>query len=191
MKPTIAKNISYICLLFLTITVTAQNQKGTFIDANIGLGITIPNEDVAVSANGFYAQVEYIWALKKWFSLRPYTGVITTSTDNDELSENLKDAELETKAWLLGGKFRLRVPIPYVAPFLELGMGASIGSFITKTPLINIDTSGVLLHIPITIGVGLGKNNKVNVAFAYYFTPKAEQVSGAAALGITIPLKPK
>jgi hypothetical protein len=67
-------------------------------------------------------------------------------------------------------------------------LGASIGSFVTYTPIVNIEKNGLLLHYPVTIGLALGKNNDVDIAFTYYYHPSAEQFSGAAVIGLSFPI---
>ncbi|WP_298547133.1 outer membrane beta-barrel protein [uncultured Aquimarina sp.] len=181
-------------VLLITLTCTflqttfAQQQKGTYINASIGLGITTPNENVDVYGNGIYIQGEYVWAPKKWFSLRPYVGYINTSTDEDGLSENLIGARASTNAFFAGGKTKLSIPIPWVAPYIEIGLGASVGSFETVTPTINEKENGVTLHIPFSFGLALGRHNNVDVGLAYYFYPMLEQFNGAFAVGISFPL---
>ncbi len=175
-------------LMFLQSTM-AQQQKGRYINASIGLGITAPIENVDVSGNGIYIQAEYVWAPKKWFSLRPYAGYINTSTDKDGLSGNLAGAKASTKAFFVGGKTKLAIPFPWVAPYVELGLGASVGSFETITPLINEKKNGVTLHIPFSFGLALGRNNNIDVGLLYYFYPSLEQFNGAFALGLSYPLK--
>jgi len=49
----------------------------------------------------------------------------------------------------------------------------------------------MIYHIPFSFGLELGRNNNVDLGFAYYFQPNIEQFAGAFALGITIPLKSK
>ena len=89
---------------------------------------------------------------------------------------------------MLGGKTRIRIPIPWVAPYVEIGMGASIGKYRTQTAVDDIDKSGIIHHIPISFGVELGKNNNVDLGLAYYFQPSVEQYVGALAVGITFPM---
>jgi len=90
---------------------------------------------------------------------------------------------------LLGGKARITAPIPWVAPYVEGGIGASIGSFETVTPGTSLQASGLIYHIPFTVGLSLGPWHNVDVAFTYYFHPTVRQYAGAAAFGISIPLK--
>ncbi len=183
--------VTAIFVMFASSQANAQSKKGEFINAKIGFGVTVPSNNVDVSGTGFFAQVEYVWAPKTWLSLRPYTGVIFADTNQDDLDPSLRGFEVKTNAWMLGGKGRIQAPIPYVAPYLELGLGASVGSFVTNTPQTTKDITGVLLHIPFTIGLGLGKNNRTDLEFAYYFTPQAKQFSGAFAFGLSFPINEK
>jgi len=184
-------------VLFIILTLTflnttlAQSKKGTYINASIGLGITAPTENVDVFGSGIFIQGEYVWAPKTWFSLRPYAGYINTSTDRDNLTNELSGARASTKAFFVGGKTKLSIPIPYVAPYIEIGLGASIGSFETVTPFVNQKKSGVSVHIPFSFGLAVGRHNNVDVGFAYYFYPSLEQYHGALAVGVSFPLNKK
>ena len=126
--------------------------------------------------------------LASWIELRPYAGIILTSSNGKDINDNPTNESVESKAFLLGGKVRLRAPIPYVAPYIEIGIGTSIGKFETYTIFDNINKSGVIYHIPVAIGLELGKNNNIDLGLSYYFQPSVEQFAGALAVGITIPL---
>ena len=187
MKPTIYT--VFIVVIFTVLfsnRVNSQPNKGRFLDANIGYGISTSFDDVDIDGSGFYAQAEYVVALTKWFGIRPYAGLIITSKNNN-VQSNL-DYRVTTKAFLLGGKFRVVAPIPWVAPYFELGIGTSIGSFETFTPFYEINKSGLQLHIPFTIGLAIGRNHNFDFAFAYYFHPNVEQVVGGVTIGFSFPL---
>jgi len=164
----------------------AQPQKGKSIKASIGLGLSAPYDDVDLSGSGFYAQGEYVIGITRWFGVRPYAGIIFTSADKNE---NLPGYKVTSDAFLFGGKARVIAPIPYVAPYFELGVGGSIGSFETYTPFTNIKKNGFLMHIPFSLGLALGRQHSVELEFTYYFHPEVEQFSGAAAIGLSFPLK--
>ena len=174
--------------LFFSCLLQAQPRTGTFINASIGLGISAPYDASDTSGSGFYAQGEYVLGITKWFGVRPYAGVIFTSENKNENQNNPANYKVTSKALLLGGKIRVCAPIPYIAPYLETGLGFSIGSFETHTPLTDISKSGVLLHIPFTIGLAIGKKHNIDIAFTYYFQPSAAQFCGAAAVGFTFPV---
>ena len=114
-----------------------------------------------------------------------------TSSNGKDLNDNPTNEKAESKAFLLGGKARVRAPIPWVAPYVEIGIGTSIGKFETLTAFDNIDKVGIIYHIPFAFGLELGKNNNVDLGFTYYFQPSVEQFVGAFSVGITFPLNNK
>ena len=168
--------------------IKAQPSKGEFIEVSVGLGFSIPYDEVNITGNGFYAQGEYVIGLTKWFGIRPYAGLILTSADKgtDEFSQF--GYQVTSKAFLLGGKARLAAPIPWVAPYLEIGLGASIGSFKTFTPFDQIQKNGPILHIPFSLGLAIGSRHNIELEFAYYYQSSVDQFSGAAALGFSFPV---
>jgi hypothetical protein len=93
-----------------------------------------------------------------------------------------------SKAAAAGIKGRLAIPIPYVAPFIELGLGASAGTFRTFTPVHQITRDGVLIHIPVTLGLALGSEGQLEVALVFLYYPAAKQFGGGTAFGMTFPL---
>lgn len=181
---------SLLCLVVLTFISTteihAQTKKS--IDASIGFGFSFPYDDIDIGGSGFYAQGEYVFKFSKWIDVRPYAGLIIANS-------NISNEQLEAfgfkstaSALMLGGKARLTFPIPWIAPYLETGIGASIGSFETITPFTNKKDSGILIHIPVSIGLKLGSNRNFDLSFSYYMHPSAEQFVGSAAIGLTFPL---
>lgn len=179
----------FITTVFSTCPSSAQTRKGEFINASIGLGISSPDDESDIFGNGFYAQGEYILNLNTWFGLRPYAGLILTSPDSSDNQENQSAYEVTSKAFLLGGKIRATAPIPWIAPYFEIGVGASMGSFKTFTPLTNIEENGILFHVPFSIGLALGRKNSFEIEYTYYFQPSVEQACGAVAIGYTFPLR--
>ncbi|MEO9077033.1 MAG: hypothetical protein ABI263_07040 [Gelidibacter sp.] len=164
----------------------AQLIKEKSIDLSIGRGISTPYDDIEIYGYGFYLQGEYVLTIASWIDIRPYAGVILTkSIDNKrEPSEYRSNA----RAFLIGGKTRLKAPIPWVAPYIEIGIGASVGSFETITPWTYIEESGLLMHMPLSIGLELGPKHNFDVALTYYFHDSVQQFAGAFAVGFSIPL---
>lgn len=142
-----------------------------------------------VADTGLYLQGEYVMGLTKWFDLRPYAGRILTKSNGKDLNENSTLFKATSNAFLIGGKGGFTIPIAWVVPYLEVGIGTSIGSFKTQTPLYDIDKTGIIYHIPFSLGLELGRNHNFDIAFTYYFQPSIEQYAGAAAFGVSIPLK--
>lgn len=181
------KTLAIILTIIASSQVYSQFIKEKSIDVSIGFGYSTPNEDIDITGQGFFMQGEYVLTLAKWIDLRPYTGLILTK-DNPGNQPNDPLYKSTANAFLFGGKTRIAVPVPWVAPYLEVGLGGSIGSFKTFTPSTNIDYNGLILHIPISIGLELGPNHNFDIAFTYYFHNSVEQFVGAAAIGISIPL---
>ena len=174
----------------LTLT-KAQEKTKKAIKASIGYGISAPYNDTNnaqdYTGTGFYAQVEYVVNIKKWFALKPYAGLIFTSEDKNNKSNPL-GYKVTSNAFLIGGKARVMAPIPYVAPYFELGLGVSAGSFETFTPNIAIKKNAILTHIPFSIGLAIGKKHNVDVEFTYYYQSPVQQFIGAMAIGLTFPI---
>lgn len=95
---------------------------------------------------------------------------------------------ITSKAFLFGGKARVCAPIPYIAPYLETGLGLSIGSFETYTPSTNSSKNGLIMHIPFSIGLAVGKKHNIDIGFTYYYHQSAKQFSGATAFGLSFPM---
>lgn len=181
--------ISILLTLFLSPIINAQPKTGNYFDASIGLGLSAPYDEVDVSSSGFYAQGEYVFGISKWFGLRPYAGVIITSPDENP---NLPDYYKVTgNGFLFGGKARVAAPIPWVAPYFEVGLGGSIGSFETYTPFTNIKKNGLLMHIPFSLGLALGRKHNFEFEFTYYYHQSVEQFCGAVAIGYSFPIRKK
>lgn len=179
--------ISFFTILLSNI-VNAQPQKGEFIKASVGFGLSAPYDNSDVTGSGFYAQGEYVWGITKWFGVRPYAGLIITSSTKNTNLQNQPQYEVTSKSFLLGGKVRVIAPIPWVAPYFEIGIGTSIGSFKTFTALTNITKSGIITHIPFSIGLAIGRKHNFDFGFTYYYQPSVEQFSGATAIGFSFPL---
>lgn len=180
------KTITIILIILASTQVKAQLIKEKSIDVSIGYGLSAPYDDVDITGSGFYLQGEYVLGLVKWIDIRPYAGLILTKTDDNE--QNASEYESTANAFLIGVKTRITAPIPWIAPYIEFGIGASIGSFETVTPYTNIDNRGLIMHIPFSIGLELGPKHNFDIAFTYYFHNSVEQFAGAAAIGISIPL---
>lgn len=180
--------VSVIMVFFFSNSGNTQPNTGEFIQANIGIGTSLPTEAYSITGSGFYIQAEYIYAPKKWVGFRPYLGFITTNPNESSTDAVLQEFRVTSKAFLLGGKARICAPIPWIAPFIELGIGASLGSFETYTPTFYKKQNGLLMHIPYTLGLALGQNNNFEIAVTNYVHPSVEQFSSTIAIGITIPI---
>jgi hypothetical protein len=187
-----------ITIIFSTLifTQTKAQTIGRSIKASIGYGSSASyyiedygsQEEVDVMGGGLYLQGEYIIGIKSWVSVRPYAGAIFESVDKNQNVQNQPQYKVTTNAFLMGGKVRLCAPIPWVAPFIEGGIGTSIGKFETFTPNVNFNKSDVLLHIPFSVGLAVGRHNSFEVGISGYFHPAAKQSTAVFALGYSFPL---
>ena len=178
-------------ILFTILTSTqveAQFLKEKSIDVSIGLGISAPYDDIDITGSGFYLQAEYVLDISKWTDVRPYAGLILTKADDKDLNQNPTIYKSTSNAFLIGGKTRITIPIPWVSPYFEVRVGASIGSFETFTPITNINKKGLIMHIPFSLGLELGRKHNFDITFTYYYQSSVEQFAGAAAFGVSIPL---
>lgn len=174
--------------LFYSNILKAQPKKGEYINASIGLGLNTSYYEEDGGGTGFYAQAEYAKGITKWIGIRSYAGILLTSGDKTNENGNPTEYRISSKAFSVGGKIRIAAPIPYIAPFIESGIGASIGSFQTYTPSTNLKKNGVLMHIPLSLGLAVGRKHSVDIGFSYYFYPSMKQISGAIAAGVAIPI---
>lgn len=183
------KALILIALILTSNLATAQFIKEKSINAQIGYGLSTPFNSVDDIVNdGFFAQGELVLKVASWFGLRPYAGLIITNSNGKDVNDNPTNESATSKAFLLGGKARVRAPIPWIAPYVEIGIGTSIGKFETFTAFDSIDKTGLTYHIPFSLGLELGKNHNVDVGLTYYIQPSVEQVLGALTIGITFPL---
>jgi len=174
-----------LAILLASFTSQAQFIKEKSLNVQIGYGLTAPYDTWSnVVDDGFFAQGELVLKAASWVEFRPYAGVIFTNSN-----ANPGEEFSESKALLLGGKARLRAPIPWVAPYIETGIGTSIGAFKTYTYSEDIDKGGIIYHIPLALGLQLGPDHNVEIGLAYYIQPSVEQLAGAFAIGLTIPLR--
>ncbi len=184
------KKIFLLLIILTSYIAEAQFIKEKSINVQIGYGLTAPyNSEDDIVDEGFFAQGEFVLKIASWVDLRPYAGFVITNSSGKDLNNNPTNEKAETKAVLLGGKTRIKAPIPWVAPYLEIGIGTSIGSFETFTAFDAISKSGIIYHIPVSLGLELGRNKNIDVGLAYYFQPSVEQLAGAIAVGVRFPLK--
>jgi hypothetical protein len=167
----------------------AQPREGRFVDVAAGIGHSIPEYDSSAGGLGFLVKGEYVLALTNWAGIRPYGGLVLTWPSNDENSWcEYYDCDVTAKAFMLGAKGRLAAPIPYVAPYLELGFGGSLGVIRTRTLSENTETKGAAYHIPFAVGLALGADHSVEIAFVYFIHPAQNQTNGGITVGLSFPL---
>jgi hypothetical protein len=139
-------------------------------------------------ATGLYAAAEYSVIVSDWVSPRAYAGALLTRSDQTGCGA-VGGCDVSEQIAFAGGKVRFSAPIPYVAPFVELGLGLSTGTLSTRALGIDEHLSGATYHIPVGLGLSLGDRHQVDVGFFYLFHPAVHAFGGAAAVGLTIPMR--
>lgn len=125
-----------------------------------------------------------------WGGLRLYGGGFASTTQESSCTGGLDPCAISSKLAVVGGKARLLVPIPYVGPYLEVGVGASVGTLETRVgpsgTLAGIDErhSGVMVHIPFSLGLAFGSRHQHTLSFDYFAHPGRDHIVGALAVGV-------
>ena len=183
------KTLILIVIILTSNLVDAQFIKEKAINAQIGFALSTPKNSLGYVVNsGFFAQAEFVLKIASWLEMRPYAGFISIKSNGKDLRNINTSEKAESNAFLLGGKVRVRAPLPWVAPYLEIGIGGSIGEFETIATPYKIDKNGIIYQIPISIGLELGRNNNFALGFTYFLQSFVEQHAAAFAIGITFPL---
>ncbi|WP_248722345.1 outer membrane beta-barrel protein [Seonamhaeicola sp. ML3] len=183
----------FIPLLLLIFTNFSQAQdespnKQNNFSINIGYAFSQPYEGEEYNHGG-NIQLEYKHILNKFIDIRPYFSLMAIKSNSDDL---IQDGPIETATMttlLIGGKTRIKAPLKWFAPYFEIGIGASYGSFKTISAKLSIKKTGLFYHIPASVGVELGPKNNINLALNYYYHPNVEQKTGIATIGFSLKLK--
>jgi hypothetical protein len=162
------------------------------LKASAGLGLAAASQQggqtVSGSGKGFYGDVEYVVRPSSWFSPRFYGGLVLAFPASD-CGPRVVPCDVSAQYLFGGAKARVMVPIPWVGPFVELGLGASLGRFSTRSgQAVDRRTNGLAYHVPFAIGLALGERRQFEFSFQYLSHPAQEQFSGAIALGVQFPL---
>jgi hypothetical protein len=161
------------------------------IVASAGFGLSVPYTDRQSNSQGggFYGAAEFVLVTSMWFSPRAYAGVLLTNTDAG--SCDTPGCDVHASIGFLGAKGRLTIPIPYVAPYIEAGLGASVGNLTTRVYDIDVDFTGVTYHVPFAFGLSIGNMHDyfVDLGFSFLFHPAQSQANGALAFSLAFSLK--
>jgi hypothetical protein len=155
-----------------------------------GFAVAVPDSDARRNGGGagVMLMAEYVKWPGNWFSPRGYAGAVFTSP-TPTCDAGVSPCDIRANLFFLGAKFRLLLPIPYVGPFLELGVGASAGHMAARVgQSLDIDTSGVFLDLPFAFGLALGQEHRFQLAFQFLFHPGESINTGALCIGFDFPI---
>ena len=160
-----------------------------FFTFSIGYGVSaaeVPRGTTGSTGDGIYVMGEY-WAKPfSWLHLRSYVGFLGTSANQTEC-QLAGGCDVSEDIGFVGGKLRLLAPIPYVAPFIETGLGLSFGTIHATDVGVDRTTTGAVLDIPLGFGLSLLAQHNFDVMISYLFHLGAEAFGGAISIGLTIP----
>ncbi|WP_339755619.1 hypothetical protein [uncultured Winogradskyella sp.] len=95
------KNTLILLIIFLISNqLEAQFLKKESINAQIGYGLSSPYNSIdEIVDDGFFLQGEYVLSLASWFELKPYAGIILTSSNGKDINDNPTDEKATSKAF--------------------------------------------------------------------------------------------
>ena len=113
LKHNIKKTLILLVIVLTSNLTEAQFIKEKSINAQIGFGFSFPyNSADDIGDDGVFAQGELVLKVASWIELRPYAGIILTNSNGKDLYNNPTFEKAESKSFLLGGKARVRAPLP-------------------------------------------------------------------------------
>lgn len=175
------------CAPLAPLRLAAQVQQG-----EIALGLGGSFVDAQQDVYGLGGSVVYDrWvAGPRWAGVRVYAGGFLSRTNGSTCPVAVQACSVSSQIAVGGLKLRLLAPIPFVAPFLELGGGMSAGSIRARIdangpfPAIDESRSGLTLHFPIGLGVAFGARHQHSLAFDYFVPPSRDHTTGTLSVGI-------
>jgi hypothetical protein len=166
--------------------IPARAEPDRALGMTAGLAVAVPTTNGRGNAYGAGGMLmgEYVKWPGNWFSPRAYAGVLLAGPSATSCDVGLSPCDVSEDLVFVGGKFRLLLPIPYVGPFLELGIGASVGHSAAHVgQSIDVEKNGVFLDVPFAFGLALGAQHRFQLSLQYLFHPGHDVAGGALSIG--------
>jgi hypothetical protein len=183
-------------LVLLLFTETARPgelfaQAIPHMQASGGMGFSFPESAGQPYGVGVGLLLEYVAGWTRWIDGRLYAGGLASGTRKDSCG-TIPPCAVSSQVGVAGAKIRMMVPVPVVSPFLELGAGLSAGAIETRygyptsgsIAIVNRAHSGVMLHVPVTLGLAFGAHRQHDVSFDYFSHPGRDHVAGMLSIGL-------
>jgi hypothetical protein len=166
----------------------APPQRDRQLGILVGLGMVVADGTSASQVNGYgsglYASAEYAFRASSWFSPRLYGGLLYAPTVGSSCEPEVSPCDVSGRYVFAGAKARLTAPIPWVAPFAELGLGASVGRFSSRYgTVVDRSATGLTYHVPVAVGLAVGPHHGLELSFQYLVHPALLQTGGGTAIG--------
>ena len=161
----------------------------------LGFGLSMGGEvrdenDEDPYGRGLYLEVDRVWRSNRAIQPTAYAGAVFTAPFSGSCTHPDDSCNVSASTLFGGGKVRLMLPIPFVGPFLEAGVGMSVGRITTMTGRSDDrQDSGLMLHVPVALGLAMGPDHAYTLVFSYLAYPGKSHVDGAMAVGFDIPLR--
>jgi hypothetical protein len=127
------------------------------------------------TGSGGYVAVELLSPTYEWATGSLYSGVLLTRPEGD-CGPGVFPCDLSAGIFFLGAKGRLVAPIPWVAPFFELGVGISIGRTTTLNgAVVEAEAKGFIPHWLWGLGLALGPHNEFSLSLQYLEHTRGQQ----------------
>lgn len=134
---------------------------------------------------GGWVEAEYAYQSISWLTPRAYAGALLTRRQPTSCGAGVEPCEVTARIAFAGGKVRLLAPFPWAAPFVESGLGASVGRFRTRSgAAADRSHGGLAYHVPLGLGLLLGRQCGLELCLQYLYHPRQWVTGGALALGL-------
>jgi len=150
-----------------------------YLSVVAGIGYSDPSgNSIRGTGTGGFAEVDY--SLPDLYWLKFYGGTLFTFPDSASCGEGVSPCDVSATLAFLGSKVRLTAPIPYVRPYIDLGVGLSAGSATVRVgDVVNRHRAGILFHVPVGLGVQIGNRWPIDVGMLIMFHPEVDGNFGA------------
>jgi hypothetical protein len=137
----------------------------------------------ADAGNGALLEGVYVFHRDSWLTPRLYAGLLATSK-HATCQSFTQPCEVSTAFVHGGARVRLEAPIPWVAPFLEAGLGLAAGRRTTRIGA-ELDASGggLTYTVPFGFGLAVGKRHQYQLGISSSRIPGWHLVASGLTVG--------
>jgi hypothetical protein len=168
-------------------------QSAPHVQVSGGMGFSFPESGGQPYGVGGGVLLEYFAGWTKWVDGRLYGGALVSGTRQDSCG-SVPPCAVSSQVGIAGAKIRMMIPIPIMSPFLELGAGVSAGAIQTRygyfesgapsASIVDEAHSGLMVHVPVTLGLAFGAHRQHDVSFDYFPHPGRDHVASMLSIGI-------
>lgn len=145
-------------------------------------------DDANGTGSGGYVAVEVLSPTYEWVTGSLYGGLFLTWPEGD-CGPGVVPCDLSASIFFLGVKGRVVAPISWVAPFLELGVGISIGRTTTRNgAVVEAEAKGFIPHWLWGLGLAIGPNNEFSLSLQFLEHTRGQQSCALLGAGFAFPL---